>query len=223
MDRLSGGSPAAPGVARLRGVLAGVAWRAGHAVRAFSRRWGIWGWALSGCAALAAASWAVDASARREAASLRTRIALHAGLVSPGAGRPAAPAENGDRARLQAFDKVLLAHEDIPDVVQDVLNLAARHGLEVRRGQYRGQPDTIGAFFRYRMTLPVKGAPAAVYGFMQEALRAQPALALESVQFRRERGESPEIELNLHWLLLARLPAGAHAEGEAQAMPEAAP
>jgi hypothetical protein len=207
----------------LRGVLADAAWHAGHGVRAFSRRWGIWGWALVGCAALAAVSWAVDARARRESASLRTRIALHAGQAGQSADHPAAPAENDDRARLQAFDKVLLAHQEIPDVVQDVLNLAAKHGLEVRRGQYRGQPDTVGGFFRYRMTLPVKGAPAAVYGFMQEALRAQPALALESVRFRRERGESSELELNLQWLLLARLPAGIHAGSDVESMPEATP
>jgi hypothetical protein len=212
---------------RLSGRLTGAAWHAGYCSRAYTRRWGIWGWALFACAALAAASWAVDAQAHRESAGLRARIALHAGLASQGAGRPAAPAENGDRARLRAFDKVLLAHQDIPDVVQDLLDLAAKHGLEVRRGQYRGQADTTGGFFRYRMTLPVKGAPAAVYGFMQAALRAQPALALESVQFRRERGESSELELNLHWLLLARLPPAAladpAADPDAQSMPEFRP
>jgi len=221
MDRLNGMAPAAPGMLRLRGVLVDAAWHAGYAVRAFSRRWGIWGWALSGCVVLAAASWAVDAGASRESAGLRIRIAQQAGLGSRRTASPAVPTENSDRAHLRAFDKVLLAHQDIPDVVQDVLRLAGKHGLEVRRGQYRGQSDTVGGFFRYRMTLPVKGAPAAVYGFMQEALRAQPALALESVQFRRERSESPEIELNLHWLLLARLPAAA--DTDTPSVPETAP
>lgn len=77
----------------------------------------------------------------------------------------------------------------------------------MQRGSYRPQVDVAGGFLRYRMTLPVKGSGPAIQRFMQTALRKQKTLALDSVQFKRARIGSSDIEARIEWLMLTRLPA----------------
>lgn len=115
--------------------------------------------------------------------------------------------EPDDRSRLASFDSMLLPHADIPQVIQDLLQLAASQGLSVQRGEYRAQPDVAGGFLRYGMTLPVSGDAAAVERFMQTALRTQPMLLLDNWHLQRQQRSSGQIEARLQWVLLARLPA----------------
>jgi hypothetical protein len=110
------------------------------------------------------------------------------------------------RGRLDAFEKILLPHEDIPVLVQDILQLAENQGLLVQRGEYRPQADAAGNFLRYGMSLPVKGDAAAINRFIQAALRTHQALILESVRFKREQIGAHEIEARVQWAVLARLP-----------------
>lgn len=113
------------------------------------------------------------------------------------------------RARLQAFDDYLVAHDDIPTALQDLIALAAEHGLVLARGTYRPQAEPQGGYLRYRMTLPVTGQADAVHRFMMAALRTQRTLSLESVQFKRERSDTPVVEARIQWALLTRLPPAA--------------
>jgi len=112
----------------------------------------------------------------------------------------------GGREQLQAFEKYLLAHEEIPGVVQSLLALAGKSGLSIVHGDYRPQIDNPGQFMRYRMSMPVKGASQAVLAFIKSALLANPTLALESIQFKRERVDSAELEARIQWVVLTRLP-----------------
>lgn len=216
MERLSTGgtSFAAPWRARFQRAFEQAGWELRRAVRAFSRRLGLAGWLLLGCGVAAAAALAVaqrqagviaaldarlaDATARRGASALSAKPAPVAT-----AGRAAA------QGNLDAFDRILLPHDDIPLVVEDILRLADESGLSIKRGDYRPQADVAGAFLRYRMTLPVKGAAPAIHRFLQASLRAQKTLALESVQFKRDRIDSPEVEARVQWAIFTRLPAGA--------------
>jgi hypothetical protein len=119
--------------------------------------------------------------------------------------RKALPGSEG-REKLKSFEQNLLPHAKIPVVVQALLRLAEDDGLSIRRGDYRLQADAGGGFVRYQMTLPVKGTAPAIHHFIQAALLDHSALALESVQFKRERIESSEIEARLQWVLLTALP-----------------
>jgi hypothetical protein len=204
----------------LLGALAPLSWELQRAVRGVSRRFGVGAWltlALLLAAVLAAGlqrHWQTQASLLQARLTERAGAQRHGAalsalpLVAPGPG--AGPSAQG-RARLQAFERHLLAHEDIPVVVQDLLSLAQDQGLVLQRGEYRPQIDRAGGFLRYRMSLPVKGPALAIQGFMQAALRAHPALALETIQFKRERIESTEIEARIQWVLLTRLPADVRA------------
>jgi hypothetical protein len=49
----------------------------------------------------------------------------------------------------------------------------------------------------------------AIQSFVAAALRNHSSLAVESVQFRRERLASPLVEARIQWLLLTQLPESA--------------
>lgn len=141
-------------------------------------------------------------------AGLRLEEAQHALQVAE-AQNPALEQQNpGDvdvgRQRLQEFDQLLPAHDHIPDTLQDIFRLADTEGLTLQRGDYKVEPDDQGGFVRYRMTLPVKGDAQAIYRFIRSALEAHKTLALDSIQFRRERIESRDVEARIQWELLTR-------------------
>src|SRR5438105_6316159 len=134
------------------------------------------------------------------------RIATQLAVAADGPAAPRSAESSDSRARLLEFEAFLLPHEDIPLVVQDLIALAESDGLILPRGDYRPQIDTQAAYLRYRITFPVKGDPQHIHHFMQAVLGAHRTLALEAVQFKRERIESNQIEARIQWALLTRLP-----------------
>lgn len=107
--------------------------------------------------------------------------------------------------RLQAFDAYLLPHDQIPDALKNLFSLATESNLLLARGEYKALVEIQGGFLRYGMTLPVKGDPQAIHTFVLTALAQNRTLALEGIQFKRERIESQEIEARIQWVLFTRL------------------
>jgi hypothetical protein len=54
------------------------------------------------------------------------------------------------------------------------------------------------------MSLPVKGDPRAVQGFIVDALNGMRMLTLDAVSFRREAPSATEVEARLQFSLVAR-------------------
>jgi len=140
-----------------------------------------------------------------DAAAALTRQAALAQRESAAKRAAATPQADG-RDMLAAFERQLPAYEHVPRALQDLLDLAAKDGLEVSKGDYRPQPDAQGRFMRYRMALPVKGKSTAVQHFMVTVLASQRTLALESVQFKRQGIDSSEVEARIQWTLMTQLP-----------------
>jgi hypothetical protein len=184
------------------------AWEWRRAARAFMRSWGGFGLIVGAAVLVGLAAWWVG---RQQSMSMaQTRALLERRLAAPEASIVPLPEGGGGqdgRARLKAFDDYLLTHADIPSVVQNLIRLAEAEKLVLARGDYRPQADVQGGFLRYRMSLPVKGDAQAIRRFMQAALLAHRTLALEGVQFKRERIESATVEARLQWVLLTRPPA----------------
>jgi hypothetical protein len=198
---------------RLMRWLAQLRWEVQRAVRFVNRQYGVWGWILATCAVMSvlAVLFARDQvgtlselQMRWAQAQLQPRTGEKtlpvARLVEP------AQASADGRTRLQAFETHLLRPADLPAVVQNLLQLAQNQGLLVLHGDYRPQIDAAGSFMRYRMTWPIKGQAAAIQAFVQAALLSEKTLALESVQFKRERIESAEIEARIQWVVFTQLP-----------------
>jgi len=181
-------------------------WALGRYCRAFTRRFGFSGWVILLLTLVGAVAGTLVQQQVAEMGRLESRLAERS------AQRKALPAQanvafEDGRTRLQDFETYLLPHEDIPAAVQALLRLAEIESLSISQAEYRVQPDTVGGFLRYRMTFPVKGEAPAIRRFIQGALRTQQTLALESIRFKREHIELSEIEAQIQWALLTRLPA----------------
>lgn len=178
-------------------------WALRQSLSRFSRRFGWLGWCVLLLLAVAGAALVSERQQLHQAALARAQAARH-NLNTPLL-VTAVPDEGP--ARLAAFERLLLPQEDLPLLVQDLLDLAEASRLAVRRGDYRAVADEPGGFMRYQMSLPVKGEPRAIEQFIQVALRANKALALQSVQFQRERADANEVEARIQWVAMARMPA----------------
>lgn len=137
----------------------------------------------------------------------RNLEALRAVQINPGVqptilSAAASPASN--RERLLAFDAALLSEESVPDVLQDLIAKAEAHRLLLARGEYAQENDVQGGFLRWRMTLPLKGEAESIHAFLLAALQAHRSLALESVQFKRERVDAKIVEARVQWVLFVR-------------------
>jgi hypothetical protein len=213
MERMTAGSGIIATQAWVARRISQATWEVRRGARAFSRRYGMWGWCLLGCFVVGALTRIVERHQTAAATALYAQLAERS-AEEMRAPWPVTQVQNGDdaggsdgRARLKAFENHLLPHENIPFAVEDLLRLGEKEGLLMQRGEYRLLIDPAGGFIRYRMTLPVKGAAPAIWRFMQSALRKQKTLALESVQFKRERVESSDVEARIQWVVLTRLPA----------------
>lgn len=184
--------------------------------RASQRRFGWWGWAMLMAACLAVAAGGV-------ALERRHRHLTQLQIVAGRSDKPKAPVVShptlaqDNAALLQAFERQLLDPEEIPTLIQDLLELAAKDGLVIRRGEYKLDVDVDGGFARYRMSLPVQGPAPAIQRFVQRALVDNKALAVEGVQFKRERADSTEGDAKVQWVAFTRLPAEGHAKAVAVA------
>lgn len=186
----------------LRSAMDRINWATRRSARVLLRRLGMAGLLTLLFATVTLVAWW---SARQSESALTLLSDRRAELVA----RPAAktlPMVDDDASRIADFHRYLVAAEDIPAVVQDLIGLAQQQGLRLHRGDYRVQADAQGGFLRYRMILPVRGSAKAVHGFMLAALGANKTLALESVQFKRDQIASDQIEARIQWTLLARLP-----------------
>src|SRR6218665_1414104 len=139
--------------------------------------------------------------------------------LAPVATTPAftAPSDAQDAAgNLRRFERILLPHDEIPQLVQDLLQWAQDEGLSIERGDYQADADSEGGFMRYRMSLPVRGKSTAVHRLILKALSAQKNLTLESLQFKREQVSSEVIEARIQWLAMTQMPPSWTAAGAAQ-------
>jgi hypothetical protein len=107
---------------------------------------------------------------------------------------------------LKLFQAYLLPHEDIPEVLRLLVGLAASEGLQLSKGEYKVVHDSRGGFVRYKMNLPLQGSAAKVEKFILSALAQHKTLALESVQFKRERIDAADVEARIEWVLVTKSP-----------------
>jgi len=98
------------------------------------------------------------------------------------------------------------AEAALPDVgdpaerVADLLALALRHGVKVERTQQRMEQGS--GVQRLQVGMNARAPYAELRAFAAEALRADPGLALERLQWHRPNEASNELDAELRWSLL---------------------
>lgn len=114
-----------------------------------------------------------------------------------------------DLARqLAAFYAFLPEHKQLPDQVRQLLVLAQKNGVTLAQAEYKVLPEPNAAFLRYHMILPVRAEARPIQNFLQAALQGLPSLTLESVTFKRERGDTQQLEARIQFQLLLKKPQG---------------
>ena len=118
-----------------------------------------------------------------------------------------------DLARqLTSFYAFLPEHKQLPDQVRQLLLLAQKNGVTLAQAEYKVLPEPNAGFLRYHMILPVKAEARPIQHFMQAALQDLPSLTLESVTFKRERGDTQQLEARIQFQLLLKKPQGRGAQ-----------
>jgi hypothetical protein len=161
--------------------------------------------AAIGIAALAAAPAAHWHTAQMQERELALRRQLAAAVRAAAQPQAVIPTTAGG---LRAFYAYLPAHATIPEQLQTLVDVAARHKVPFAKAEYKAQSEPHAGFMQYQINLPVKAEYASVQAFMLEALQAMPTLTLDSVAFKRERIDSGDTEARIQFVLLVRKAEG---------------
>jgi Tfp pilus assembly protein PilO len=174
--------------------------RLGWEARRIGRRLG-WGAAIGlGALALAGAcAWQSHAMAQRQ-----LQVAMQISAARSARPLPLAAGPDDAARWLAAFYAYLPAHEAIPDLLKQLVAIAAKNGVTLAKADYKPQPEDNADFMRYQITLPIKADYARVQGFIVGALHALPTLTLDSVTFKREQIESGDVEARVQFNLLVK-------------------
>jgi hypothetical protein len=132
-----------------------------------------------------------------KAETMQTRV-----KVEPVAheGEGTRPRMAGSQA-LKVFYAFFPINDSTPFWIGEVVQAAAKHGVEINGTEYRMDREKEVKLARYEMVLPVRGQYPHVRGFVADALRAVPAMALVDVAIKREGVESELLEANLKFNL----------------------
>lgn len=79
--------------------------------------------------------------------------------------------------------------------------LAENRGLSLNDGEYKATRDKMGKLVRYQMTFPVKGPYPQIRQFLTDLPGALPVVALENVQFERQKVADPNVEAKIKLVL----------------------
>lgn len=110
------------------------------------------------------------------------------------------PRMSGSQA-LKVFYAFFPNADSTPFWIGEVVQAAAKHGVEINGTEYRMDREKDVKLARYEMVLPIRGQYPLVRGFVADALRAVPAMALVDVAIKRESVESELLEASLKFNL----------------------
>lgn len=99
--------------------------------------------------------------------------------------------------QLTAFFKVFPRGSTIPDWLELLNETAQKHEIELDMGDYVMGKSASGRLEQFRISLPVQATYPQIRAFIRDALANMPALALESVAFKREQVDEDFIDARI--------------------------
>jgi hypothetical protein len=124
--------------------------------------------------------------------------------------RQATPVANADEVSLTPAEQLATFYAFFPkddaqsDVLDNIFAAAAKENLALPQGEYQWTRENTGKLIRYGITLPLKGPYPGVRRFMAQALKENPSLVLDSVNFGRQSVTDIGVDAQLHFTLLLR-------------------
>jgi hypothetical protein len=187
-----------------------IVWRARLAGLWILRRAGWSGLAVVSLFVVAIGVWLVEIATADELARAKQAAVIDA-LQAASVRASAHARTRSPQHDLEAFEAHLPQGQERMQVLSDLFQLAEEHKLVLARGEYQLQHDEKAQLDSFRITLPVKGDPAAVQRFLQGALTLNRALAFEALTLKREQIDGGAVEAKVQFLLFLRQTPGATA------------
>lgn len=132
-------------------------------------------------------------AAHRSAISLHERMERAATALQ---GSQLTPAE-----QLAEFYRAFPAEKSSPQWLDRIAATAQSSGLSLDYGEYKATRDKSGKLVRYQMLLPLKGGYPQIRQFLAALPAEAPVVALESVQFERQKVADPVVEARVKLVL----------------------
>lgn len=131
--------------------------------------------------------------ARHSAISLHEQIALDSKALN---GKAHTPAE-----QLAEFYQRFPSERYSPQWLEKLMALAESRGLSLNEGEYKATRDKVGRLVHFQMMLPVKGEYPQIRKFLADLPSELPIVALENVQFERQKVADPSVEAKINLVL----------------------
>jgi hypothetical protein len=140
-----------------------------------------------------------------EQASLRSQVLAsgHVSAESPAHAKPAAD----PRSELAEFYAALAQPENAPDLLRRLHRVAREQGLMLDQAEYRPVADPEGKLTRYQIVLPAKGTYPEVRRFLVQASGDLPGLAVDSINFQRQKIGDPVVDAQIKLTLFLGAPS----------------
>ncbi len=132
-------------------------------------------------------------TARHSAVTLREQLAL--------AGKSRDGTALSPEDQLAEFYRKFPCEECSPQWLEKLVAVAANRGLILNDGEYKATRDKVGKLVRYQMTFPVEGEYPQIRKFLTDLPGVLPVVALENVQFERQKVTDPNVEAKIKLVL----------------------
>jgi Tfp pilus assembly protein PilO len=103
--------------------------------------------------------------------------------------------------QLDAFYSHFPKEADSPKWLGKLALVAESNGLKLTAGEYKVTNDKSGQLIRYKITLPVKGKYSQIRKFLSSLSTEIPYMALENVQFERNKIIESDVQANVNLVL----------------------
>jgi hypothetical protein len=183
------------------GRLAAWRWRLARAMQALGLP-GLAGLALLAGAALSWLALTLPAAAERDrlAAQVQARAAAPA-LQAQAQAQDASMRLPGAAEEIQAFDRTLADPRHTARSLAQLAQAAQRQGVTLQAASFRMEPARDDGYARYLIEWPAQAEYRALRRFIAQALREQPALALQELSLQRPDPASATVQAQLRWVL----------------------
>jgi Tfp pilus assembly protein PilO len=103
--------------------------------------------------------------------------------------------------KLDTFYALFPPQAEAASSLEKIYAAAESNGVTLPRGEYALTVDPKTGLGQYRVVLPVSGSYEQVRGFIAAALRDVPTLALDDIEFQREKVGDAQVEAKIHMTL----------------------
>lgn len=104
-------------------------------------------------------------------------------------------------AQLVQFHKALPDAASQPDWLEKIFAIAGKQGIEIEQGDYKRVPSLEGRIVRLHITFPLKSNYPQIRRFIAQLKAEIPVLAIEQVQFERQKVADANLDARLQLVL----------------------